>query len=919
MMLAAGDDNEKWAMMPIEGADYITSGADGFVHLTDSMFLSRSSGVGNVIYCVQDENGRVSNRLTMCLGKGPDFKVRLHGNGVTTASGLETMDMECTFGEGVVFPERLFKKKRDAAEDVSDMLWGWLPGTGMYDGAEGSQLYGGGVWLEEKDLEEWKRLGWVEDIDGIPTVHFYAIWQSEVQVSVCNPDGQELLSNELVNEVKYRIRIDDEWQMGAGTNRVLPGMQILLVNTDSGYGAYRMVKVWKDGAELAPVSDGLWVYDIPSTEGPQIVRLQLLVWAFSDRDFTICLHGNGGADRGGSYVRDIPTFYGKAVTLPANTFTRDGYVFQGWATSAGGEVVYADRAEVTVAGDMTLYAVWDNPALTLEAESADWAHGSLTLRCTDADTSGAAHKYSLFYRDNDTWAKIPVGGAGAADVAAGADGFAHLTDTGFASRQGGMGEVDYCVVDENGRVSGNVATRRRHGLPVGVGQYGNAEERGLAELRGAPALAREFGRIARQRGGFACREALAGAFATCRALDDALDEMAAKANPGDICLFYLNTHGGMDGTQGVFCMYDDDYFESRLVGKVERFYEKGAAFVAVLGTCHSEALVQRSFPNVGIIAAAGAESVSDDSFDKFLVRYGWDQGWAGSGDAVSFAELAGYAKARYETLYNGIAFADAEGGPTTTRRAALDNEPLLGRITAGKRGSHDATSAPGAVSGIAASQGTSGTQVEVSWDADGRADGYLVFGGRGESSICLGSISAGKNAIGAAFRLSKFPWLAESSADRPATFEVRAYNGAGVGTSDIAEGWIDSEASTGLPPDWLQCHPGIVEAAGGDVAVAAEMTAANGKMTVAECYALGIDPEDKEDDLRIVQFEMVDGKPVIGLNHTEDGSATSFLPDVGTLGATALGAGAEWDDVTDIADPGAAGYRFFRAKVALPE
>lgn len=34
------------------------------------------------------------------------------------------------------------------------------------------------------------------------------------------------------------------------------------------------------------------------------------------------------------------------------------------------------------------------------------------------------------------------------------------------------------------------------------------------------------------------------------------------------------------------------------------------------------------------------------------------------------------------------------------------------------------------------------------------------------------------------------------------------------------------------------------------------------------------------------------------------------------LGAKTLGCG--WDDVTDIADPGAEGYRFFKATVTMP-
>ena len=109
---------------------------------------------------------------------------------------------------------------------------------------------------------------------------------------------------------------------------------------------------------------------------------------------------------------------------------------------------------------------------------------------------------------------------------------------------------------------------------------------------------------------------------------------------------------------------------------------------------------------------------------------------------------------------------------------------------------------------------------------------------------------------------------------------------------------------------------------------AAKQMAANGCRTVGECYALGIDPENPDDDFRITSFDMVDGKPMMTFSHTEDGSGNSFLPRVKTLGAKSLGASAQgakssgtasqWDDMADIADPEAAGYRFFKVEVEAP-
>ena len=68
----------------------------------------------------------------------------------------------------------------------------------------------------------------------------------------------------------------------------------------------------------------------------------------------ITFHANGGT--GEDYTQNI---YGGKGTLKANTFTCDGKVFIGWATSAEGNVVYADQASVTdVTEAMELYARW---------------------------------------------------------------------------------------------------------------------------------------------------------------------------------------------------------------------------------------------------------------------------------------------------------------------------------------------------------------------------------------------------------------------------------------------------------------------------------------------------------------------------------------------------------------------------------
>ena len=60
-----------------------------------------------------------------------------------------------------------------------------------------------------------------------------------------------------------------------------------------------------------------------------------------------------------------------SAALPANTFTREGYTFAGWATALDGDVAYADGAEITATesdkGPVTLYAVWAPTPATVKA------------------------------------------------------------------------------------------------------------------------------------------------------------------------------------------------------------------------------------------------------------------------------------------------------------------------------------------------------------------------------------------------------------------------------------------------------------------------------------------------------------------------------------------------------------------------
>ena len=130
----------------------------------------------------------------------------------------------------------------------------------------------------------------------------------------------------------------------------------------------------------------VWRYDDQATYSEN--QSTTLVAAWDAYTYTITYDANGGEGTMASSTKS----YGSAITLRTNTFTREGYTFKGWATSANGSVVYADGARYTSNASITLYAVWERAVLniTIDWQLGDYANTSISLYYNQyyADESG---------------------------------------------------------------------------------------------------------------------------------------------------------------------------------------------------------------------------------------------------------------------------------------------------------------------------------------------------------------------------------------------------------------------------------------------------------------------------------------------------------------------------------------------------
>ena len=110
--------------------------------------------------------------------------------------------------------------------------------------------------------------------------------------------------------------------------------------------------------------------------------------SFTPNTYQVQFHRNGGS---GSTVYQNFT-YDEAQNLTANTYTKTGYSFAGWALTTSGDVAYANSAEVsnltnTDNGTFHLYAKWTANPYTVTLDIDEDHHGTIDGKDTEASVT----------------------------------------------------------------------------------------------------------------------------------------------------------------------------------------------------------------------------------------------------------------------------------------------------------------------------------------------------------------------------------------------------------------------------------------------------------------------------------------------------------------------------------------------------
>ena len=153
------------------------------------------------------------------------------------------------------------------------------------------------------------------------------------------------------------------------------------------YGDVKDVKLsdLQSGVSLTANLDGI----DPQSDSTEQADLTNALADLANSMRTVTFDANGGTGT----MAPQGVVSGTATKLNANTFTREGYTFNGWSTNKnGGGTTYTDGQSVTLTADTTLYAQWSSSntyvvSTTFDNTISKTEHGTIKLEPEKAEAN----------------------------------------------------------------------------------------------------------------------------------------------------------------------------------------------------------------------------------------------------------------------------------------------------------------------------------------------------------------------------------------------------------------------------------------------------------------------------------------------------------------------------------------------------
>ena len=215
-------------------------------------------------------------------------------------------------------------------------------------------------WTSDKDGEGTLNTGSTYLLSGDPTVH--GDWKTN---GTSSPNTHINLDND--GSGIQRIELEGALTNSTGTPK-LTVTPLYRWNDLKNGQTFVFTKNWSSYMGTAHPADYFKVDD--SVSGVRVIRKdgEAAVTGGSDLgDLYITFDANGGS---GTMEPQLTT--STSAALNQNAFTRRDYEFTGWNTKQDGSGTgYADKASVTLTGDLTLYAQWKEEPSPFEGKGTD--------------------------------------------------------------------------------------------------------------------------------------------------------------------------------------------------------------------------------------------------------------------------------------------------------------------------------------------------------------------------------------------------------------------------------------------------------------------------------------------------------------------------------------------------------------------
>lgn len=124
---------------------------------------------------------------------------------------------------------------------------------------------------------------------------------------------------------------------------------------------------------------------------------------YNKNAYKVTFVGNGAT---GSYEQ-TGFYHGESIALKANEFTRADYKFKGWSeNSSATTATWTDGASITLTGNKTLYAIWEQDLVLVDKGSA--STGYIAVKNGSSVKYAPYNKYNYDKYTNGGWSPIGV-------------------------------------------------------------------------------------------------------------------------------------------------------------------------------------------------------------------------------------------------------------------------------------------------------------------------------------------------------------------------------------------------------------------------------------------------------------------------------------------------------------------------------